>query len=280
MRHHRRIRKSDAPPGLEDPVSRAVTGQQAGALAMVEEAVATRQVALAYQPVIQAVRPDRVAFHEGLMRIYDPAGRVVPARDFIGAVETAQTGRDIDVLALEMGLATLQAQPDLRLSVNMSARSIGYPPWLRRLRRGLARDATIGERLILEITETSAMLVPELVIRFMRDVARHGVCFALDDFGAGYTSFRHFRDFQFDLVKIDGQFVRGVTQNPDNQVLIRALAMIAEQFDIFTVAEGVERAEDAEWLISNGIDCLQGYYFAAPTVHPPWDEAETLRGYA
>ncbi|HAR52570.1 MAG TPA: EAL domain-containing protein, partial [Roseovarius nubinhibens] len=70
-------------------------------------------------------------------------------------------------------------------------------------------DPTVAERLILEITESSAMVVPELVTGFMEKLQHKGVSFALDDFGAGYTSFRYLKQFYFDILKIDGQFIRG-----------------------------------------------------------------------
>jgi EAL domain-containing protein (putative c-di-GMP-specific phosphodiesterase class I) len=123
----------------------------------------------------------------------DETGRVIPARDFITEIETMETGRVIDCLALEKGLRTLQEFPDLRLSVNMSARSIGYPRWNSILKRGLGEDPTVAERLILEITESSAMLVPDLVVGFMDDLQKKGISFALDDFGAGFTSFRYLK---------------------------------------------------------------------------------------
>ncbi|MDF1857256.1 EAL domain-containing protein [Pseudooceanicola sp.] len=274
MKRRGRVKWTDVPRDEADPLSVALAQRDAGTLDMVRDAIAQRQVALAFQPVMQAAQPGRVAFYEGLIRVFDPGGRVIPARDFMPALEASESGREVDVLALGIGLQTLAEQPHIRLSVNMSARSIGYPRWQEALQRGLARDATVAERLILEITESSAMLVPELVTQFMGDLARRGISFALDDFGAGFTSFRYLRDFQFDLLKIDGQFIRGVAQNPDNQVLTRALCMIAEQLDMFTIAESVERAEDAEWLVANGIDCLQGYFYAAPTIHPPWLTAE------
>ena len=138
------------------------------------------------------------------------------------------------------------------------------------MQKGLARDATVAERLILEITESSAMIVPELVSHFMEELQGRGVSFALDDFGAGYTSFRYLKQFFFDILKIDGTYIRGIAHNPDNQVLTTALASIGQQFDMFTVAESVEKPEDAEYLASIGIDCLQGYYFGAPTVRPSW----------
>lgn len=237
---------------------------------MVEEAVRHNQVMLAFQPVVQARRPERMAFYEGLIRVLDETGRVIPARDFISTVEETEVGRQLDCLALDHGLRALSRTPTLRLAINMSARSIGYRTWMRTLDRGLKADPTVGERLILEITESSAMMVPELVTGFMSELQRKGIAFALDDFGSGFTALRHFKQFQFDILKIDGQFIRGIHADPDNQVLTQAILSIAQQFDMFTVAETVEKAEDVAILTRMGIDCMQGYFFGAPTVSPPW----------
>ncbi|MBY6089127.1 EAL domain-containing protein [Maritimibacter alkaliphilus] len=268
----------DIPAGARDPLSAAIGGRDAQTLEVVRRAVAARDVLLAFQPVVDARDPRRVAFYEGLIRILDPEGRPVPAGDFLPAVEATPTGREIDCLALEMGLEVLARQPDIRLSINMSARSIGYRRWLQVLRAGLMRDETVGPRLILEMSEPSVMQVPELVTAFMADLQRQGISFALDDFGTGVTVLRYFRDFLFDIAKIDGTFVRGVARDADNQALVGALIDVARQFDMFTVAEAVERAADAAWLSEAGVDCLQGYYFGAPTVHPPWHLPEVRTG--
>ncbi|WP_062560294.1 EAL domain-containing protein [Paracoccus aminovorans] len=260
----------DSQPDLGSPLDFAVDQQARVTMAAVRRAVSRGDAVLAYQPVVQADRPKHAAFHEGLIRIIDETGRIVPLRDFMPLAETTELGRQIDCLSLSLGLKSLAEEPSLRLSINMSARSIGYPAWLRTLRAGLAEDDRIGERLILEITESSAMGLPELVGRFMQELQSHGVSFALDDFGAGYTSFRYLRDFCFDMIKIDGQFIREIASQRDNQVLTRALQSIAHHFDMFTVAESVETADDAAFLIDMGIDCLQGYYFGAPTIVPPW----------
>jgi len=257
-------------PGADSPLNSAVAARDRDTLAMVREAIAHKQTLLAYQPVMRASDPTNVAFYEGLIRVLDGTGRVSPARDFMAAVENTETGREIDVLALRMGLNALQDNPDLRLAINMAARSIGYKAWINLLRRTLNRDRTIGERLILEITEKSAMLVPELVIGFMNDLQAHGVCFALDDFGSGQTAIKHFRDFYFDILKIDGQFISGIARNPDNRVLTRALVAIADAFDMLTVAQFIESAEDADEVTRLGVDCLQGYHFGSPTVRPAW----------
>ena len=255
---------------MSSPLGAAISQADRETIAMVRLALETRQLRLAYQPVVLGSDPQKIAFHEGLIRVLEPSGRIIPARDFIMVVEDTEIGRLIDCAALEMGLAALLHHPELRLSINMSARSIGYPKWTRTLRRGLSASSTIGERLILEITESSAMQVPELVIAFMDQLQDQGVAFALDDFGAGMTAFRYFKDFQFDIVKIDGQFIRGIHGDADNQVLTQALASIGRHFDMVVVAESVEEVADAEWLRGKGIDCLQGYLFGAPTVKPDW----------
>jgi EAL domain-containing protein (putative c-di-GMP-specific phosphodiesterase class I) len=105
-------------------------------------------------------------------------------------------------------------------------------------------------------------------MEFMDHVRRMGPAFALDDFGAGATGFRHFRDFRFDMVKIDGGFVNGVHASPDAQVLVRCLATLAQHFEMLTIAERVETQADADWLRAAGIDCLQGYLIGRPAAEP------------
>ena len=270
MRHRGPVRKPLMEPGEDSPLNAATALRDRETLTLVRRAVERRSVMLAYQPVVRVDRQDRPAFHEGLIRLVDDSGRVIPARDFIETIETTELGRVVDCLALDLGVRALKQDPGLRLAINMSARSIAYPRWMQTLRRGLAGNPTLGERLILEITESSAMIVPDAVSVFMKGLQREGITFALDDFGAGHTSFRYLRDFYFDILKIDGQFIRGVARNPDNQCLTKALVSIARQFDMFAVAESVETAEDAAWLSTAGVDCLQGYYVGAPTVTPPW----------
>lgn len=252
------------------PLSAAAEEQRRDTIAMVREALDQRRCILAYQPVVQARMPKRAAFYEGLIRLIDHSGRIIPAVDFMDAVETNELGRRIDCLALEMGLKTLTEEPSIRLSINMSARSIGYPEWLATLERELRGKPEIAARLILEITESSAMVMPDLVSVFMEDMQERGICFALDDFGAGYTAFRYLKDFYFDIVKIDGTFIRDIATNPDNQILVQALVSIARHFDMFTVAESVETEEEARLLVDMGLDCLQGYFFGAPSTQEPW----------
>ncbi|WP_037316673.1 EAL domain-containing protein [Ruegeria halocynthiae] len=261
---------ADVPKDAENPLNAAVASRDTSTVQMATEAVKHKQCKLAFQPVMQAHAPHGVAFYEGFIRVLDETGRVIPAREFMPQLENTPIGRELDCVALEMGLRTLARNPEIRLSINMSARSIGYARWTRVLERFLKKDTNLGERLILEISESSAMTLPDLVIDFMDRLQPRGIAFALDDFGASNFSFRHFREFLFDAAKIDGQFIRGVSENPDNQALVRALIAVAREFEILVTAESVETRQDAEFLAASGVDCLQGYLFGAPTVSAPW----------
>ena len=266
----RKNKLADLPEGTDNPLNAAVVSRDKSVVHMATEAVKHKQCKLAFQPVVQANGSHDVAFYEGFIRVLDDTGRVIPAREFMPQVENTPVGRELDCVALELGLQTLMRNAGIRLSINMSARSIGYTRWSRILERFLRKDPSLGERLILEISENSAMLVPELVIDFMDRLQPRGIAFALDDFGASNFSFRYFREFLFDAAKIDGQFIRGIGDHPDNQALVRALVAVAREFEILVTAESVESKRDAEFLAANGVNCMQGFLFGAPSVTPPW----------
>lgn len=267
---HRKLERLDVPEGADTPLSFAASRRDAETLDMVRRALQHNETMLAYQPVMNVDAADGIAFYEGFIRILDPTGRIIPARDFMPRVEDDEIGREIDCASLSMGLRALSRHDGLRLSINMSARSIGYKKWNRILKRNLDRQPRIGERLMLEISEQSAMSMPEIVSDFMSRLHPHGIAFALDDFGGGQVAPRYFRQFQFDAIKIDGQFVRGVDRDADNQALVRGLIGFAREFDMVTIAESVETEAEAIFLAESGVECLQGYLFGTPTVRPPW----------
>lgn len=246
------------------PLDYAISVRDKDVLSMVRTALATDNCKLALQPVCAVQDGYPIAFHECLIRVMDETGRIIPAAQFMGQIEETSLGRDIDAASLRLAFRLLQQHPDLRLSVNVSARSLGDAAWRRVLDAELSSRAMHVDRLILEISEASAMQLPEVVIRFMQEMQPYGLAFALDDFGAGLTAFRHLKDFFFDLVKVDSHFTRNIHQDPDNQVLAEALITVAQQFEMFAVAEGVESQAEADFLISIGVDCVQGYHFGVP----------------
>jgi EAL domain-containing protein (putative c-di-GMP-specific phosphodiesterase class I) len=230
----------------------------------VAQALAQGRIGFHFQPVVRAENPRLPAFFEMLARLTTPDGTVLTAGAFLPAVEAGPLGRAVDRLALGHALRVLAANPALRLSVNMSPRSMGDADWLAMLGAAARGGSGVCGRLILEITEDAAMADCAQTIDFMRHVRSTGCAFALDDFGAGATGFRHFRDFRFDMVKIDGSFIQGVHAARDSQVLVECLSAVARHFEMFTVAERVEDPADADWLRGMGIDCFQGYLYGRP----------------
>lgn len=258
-----------AGPGQPEPTAWERSLAERPIADVVDQALAEDRLGLALQPIVASGAGGRIAFHEGLLRILDTDGAVIPAGAFIPAVETTALGRRLDRWALGRAIELLSGNPLLRLSINLSPLSMADPKWFGIIDRAVAGDPGIGDRLILEITENGAMDRPERTIGFMDRLRRRGLSFALDDFGAGHTSFRHFRDFRFDLVKIDGGYIRGLPRNPDNQILVKALVTIARHFEMFTVAEFVETEEEARCLDGLEVDCQQGFLHGRPSLQWP-----------
>ena len=260
--------KFDRDPALASPFDAAISAQDRDTMSMVTQALKDRRMRLAYQPVVYAADPTMIGFFEGFIRLLNPRDQVIPARDFMGAVEQNQLGRDIDCAALQMGLMALQRNPQIRVSINMSARSVGYRPWTNILRKALRDSPRLGRNLILEITEPSTLQVPDVLKPFMTEMRDHGIVFALDDFGAEVTSLRLLRELRFEIAKIDGLLVKNVDESPDRQAVARAAIAIAQELEMYVVAEAVETEGEANWLREAGVGCLQGYLFGPPTVTP------------
>lgn len=260
--------KFDRDPALASPFDAAISAQDRETMSMVTLALKERRMRLAYQPVVYAADPAMIGFFEGFIRLLNQRDQVIPARDFMGAVEQTQLGRDIDCAALQMGLMALQRNPQIRVSINMSARSVGYRPWANILRKALRDSPRLGRNLILEITEPSTLQVPDVLKSFMTEMRDHGIVFALDDFGADVTSLRLLRELRFEIAKIDGVLVKNVDESPDRQAVARAAIAIAQELEMYVVAEAVETEGEANWLREAGVGCLQGYLFGPPTVTP------------
>lgn len=235
----------------------------------VKQALRDDRIVLAYQPIV-SVHDATPAFYEALVRMIDENGEPVAAGTFIPIVEQMGLVRLIDRRVLDLGVAVLKENPEISISINVSGMTAVDPVWLRQLREHLEDRPDVAARLILEITETVALDDIADSSRFVRSVNEFGCRVALDDFGAGYTSFRHLRGLDVDLVKIDGSFVRDLPANPDNQLFVKTLIQLAKGIGLETVAEWVETEEEAEMLRQEGVDYLQGWHFGKPDIEPPW----------
>ncbi|WP_143596122.1 putative bifunctional diguanylate cyclase/phosphodiesterase [Tistlia consotensis] len=238
----------------------------------VKTALKEGRLQLAFQPIV-AADGGSVDYYECLVRMRATDGRLVPAASFIPVVEQLGLMRAIDRYVLDLALEELTAVEDVRLGINISGLTAADRSWLRALNARLRGRSDLARRLIVEITETAALHDVEDTARFVQAVRELGCQVAIDDFGAGYTTFRHLKALTVDIVKIDGSFVRGVLDSPQNQLFVRNLLSLAKAFNLRTVAECVETAEEAEFLADEGVDLLQGYHFGRPEMLPPWRAA-------
>lgn len=220
---------------------------------------------LAFQPIIDA-QTGQAAFHECLARIRREDGSLLPAGAFIPTAEQMGLMREIDEHILRLAIYELRKDASLRLAINLSAYNVGNGPWLNCLRKLLAETPAVGKKLLIEITETAALADVQQAAAFVTDLRALGCQVALDDFGAGYTSYRQLHLLPVDIVKIDGSFAQGVATNIGNQLFVRTLIELAKGFGLATIAESIETAEDAEMLKQFGVTYLQGYHFAKPEI--------------
>jgi diguanylate cyclase (GGDEF)-like protein len=226
----------------------------------------------AYQPIIDA-KTRLVTHHECLLRMRQEDGTIATAGYFIPAAEQLGLVRLVDRRALEMTVAKLHEQPNVVLGVNVSGTTAGDPSWLKSFIDYVHANASVAKRMIVELTETAALHHFEENANFVSQLRELGCRVAIDDFGAGYTSFRNLQMLHVDMVKIDGSYVQGLATSPDNQIFVRTLVDLAKNFKLKTVAEWVGSAEDAALLESFGIDYFQGFHFGQPVLDPEWAKA-------
>ncbi|HLI21339.1 MAG TPA: GGDEF and EAL domain-containing protein [Stellaceae bacterium] len=235
----------------------------------VQRALKENRLPLAYQPVVDAVTGE-VDYYECLLRMIGEDGRTVAAGAFVAAIEQLGFIRVIDRYVLETAVEQIASHPGFRLGINISGLTATDRAWLRAVTAMLKDKPEIANRVLVEITETAALHDLEESARFVSSLRDLGCRVALDDFGAGFTSLRHLQALAVDTVKIDGSFVRNLTQSEDNQVFLRHLVGLANTLGLHTVAEMVETAEEAAILQREGVKYLQGYYFGKPTLEKPW----------
>jgi EAL domain-containing protein (putative c-di-GMP-specific phosphodiesterase class I) len=235
----------------------------------VVSALKGNRLAFAYQPIIEA-STRKVSHHECLLRMIRPDGTIATAGQFIPAAEQMGLVRLVDRRALEMTIADLYAHPTIVLGVNVSGTTAADSAWLTTFIDYVRANGTVAPRLIVELTETAALHHFEESAQFVSQLRDLGCRVAIDDFGAGYTSFRNLRMLSVDMVKIDGAYVANLSASAENQIFVRTLVGLAQSFNLKTVAEWVSSDDDAAVLESFGVDYFQGFHFGEPALQPAW----------
>ncbi|GGE50801.1 GGDEF-domain containing protein [Agaricicola taiwanensis] len=234
-----------------------------------------RRLSLAFQPVVRAVDQE-AAWYEALARIETPNGAESIQR-YIQPAERLGVISMLDLRVLELAFTVLDQRHDLRIAINVSAQTIEDPEWRTLLASLSVLIPGAAERLMIEITETAAIDDLLQSATFVREMQQSGIRMAIDDFGAGQTSFRVMRQLGVDLVKIDGGFVRDLLSSTDDRAFIKAIIGLAGDVGFETVAECVDDADIARELIALGIDYLQGNYFGEALMGLPVKEAPRLQ---
>ncbi|MBU6155474.1 MAG: EAL domain-containing protein [Alphaproteobacteria bacterium] len=230
------------------------------------------RVVLAYQPIVDAVTGE-VAMHECLARIVRPEGQVIAAGDFIAVAEQLGLVRRLDRRVLELTVDALRRSRGACLTLNVSGMTASDRPSLEAFVSYIEAHREVAPRLIVELTETAALIDIEESVRFVSRIRTLGARVAIDDFGAGYTSFRNLQALKVDMVKVDGTFVKDLAESRDNQIFVSTLVNLARNFNLSTVAEWVGSERESEILRGYGVDYFQGIHYGAPSIAEPWAKA-------
>ncbi len=228
-----------------------------------------RRIVMAYEPVVTA-DARASAFYECLVRMEQDDGRVLLAPDIVPVAERLGLIRLVDHRVLELVISELAASPDVVLSLNISPDTTMDPDWWATIELVMRANPGIGERLIVEITETVAIQDVDDLRSFVTRLKNFGSRIAIDDFGAGYTSFRNLRKLGVDIVKIDGAFVQNIVRSADDRAFVQTLIDLARRLDLKTVAEWVQDEEAAALLRDWGCDYIQGRLIGLATSERPW----------
>jgi EAL domain-containing protein (putative c-di-GMP-specific phosphodiesterase class I) len=222
-----------------------------------------------YQPIV-AVRSGVITGVEALVRWEHPERGLLGPGEFIPLAEDSGLVLPLGAWVLRHACAQLQAwSPMLQerpfyVTVNVSARQLLDPLFPSTVATALSDFDIDPATICLEITESALLRDLDAAEQALHELRAIGVRIAVDDFGTGYSSLTHLKLLPIDMLKIDRSFVSELGLNADNTAIVGAVIRLAGALGMTSVAEGVEDAEQAEWLTSLGCELAQGYFFARP----------------
>ena len=222
---------------------------------------------LYFQGIFEAA-DDRLAHYEVLIRMHDQDdhSHILMPGQFIPYAEKSGKILDIDRWVIRNSIELLADADVPSLAINISGRSFDEPTLPEYIAGELKRCGVAPRRLLVELTETSAVSDLHDARRFIEALRQTGCRTCLDDFGTGFSSFAYLKHLQADAVKIDGLFIRDLPSDFDNQIFVKAIVAVARGMRKVTIAECVEDLETLDMLRSFGVDAVQGYYLERP--HP------------
>jgi EAL domain-containing protein (putative c-di-GMP-specific phosphodiesterase class I) len=205
---------------------------------------------------------------ELLLRLLGEDGEMIPPAAFIPTAERFGLIQEIDRWVVGKAIEALDTYRDwpggVRFEVNVSGKSMSDPELVEVVERELRDKAVDPANLVFEITETAAIANMEEARVFADRLTSLGCRFALDDFGAGFSSFYYLKYLPLNYLKIDGDFIKGLVSSATDQLVVQSMVDIARGMGMKTIAEFVEGPETAEMLHAKGVDYSQGYYHGRP----------------
>lgn len=243
--------------------------------AEIVSALNERRVVMAFEPVVHAATR-KTAFYEGLLRLRREDGEIMLAPEIVPVAEKLGLIRLVDHRVLELVVNELADTPAIHLSLNISPDTTVDVDWWCNLEALLRNQPGVAERMIIEITETAEIQNLDDLRGFVSRVKDFGGRIAIDDFGAGFTSFRNLRRLGVDIVKIDGAFVQNITQSEDDRIFVHTLLDMAQRLGLKTVAEWVQSEPAAQLLREWGCDYLQGKLIGLGSIERPWRTADLV----
>ncbi|MFJ2548130.1 EAL domain-containing protein [Pseudomonas sp. NPDC087612] len=232
------------------------------------KAIEERQLQVYYQPKL-CLATGRLHAAEALVRWQHPQWGMVPPSDFIGLAE--ETGLIAPMGEFVLRQACWQAcewqrmgLAPIRVSVNLSVYQLRQGKLVSLVRQVLEESGLAPHLLELELTESQLLDSVEHIIATFRQLHELGVKLAIDDFGTGYSSLSYLKRFPVDYVKIDQAFIRGLREGSEDAAITRAIIAMAQSLDLQVVAEGVETAEQLDFLRKQGCNEVQGYLISRP----------------
>ncbi len=217
---------------------------------------------LYWQPIVDLATGE-ATHRELLLRMLGPCGEVIAPGAFIETAERFGLIREVDRWVIEHAIELLPHVGGM-LEVNLSAASVCDPALPELVERRIAQAGADASRLIFEITETQAIANLDQARTFAERMGRLGCKFALDDFGAGFSSFHYLKRLPLDYIKIDGEFIRALTVNLQDQLIVKSIVDIAHGMGMSTIAEFVEDAGTVAMLRRLGVEFSQGYHHGRP----------------
>ncbi len=232
---------------------------------MIMEALSRKQFVPYFQPIMN-IKTMKVEAYEVLTRIVI-GDRVIAAAEFIETAEGMGAVGKIDYQLIDMAFSRVREKNYTgQLFLNLSPKALvlnEFMPTVRRLLTDYHIDPT---KMVFEITERDTVKNLGLVEQFVHDLKEEGFRFAIDDFGAGYSSYQYLKTFSVDYLKVDGEFIRNMGENGSTErAIVKSIASLAENLGIKSVAEYVETQEILGQVESTGIEYAQGYYIQRPS---------------